>query len=346
MGNPLHTSYNKETSKLFPNSLISSAKIKEIIFDPTQSFSAGVKTVHTYQLAHVPAYRQFSMHIKGSEPLSSSFTDLAYLPVELFRSQNICSDQFKPILRFESSGTTGTVNSIHPVVDGSLYEESIRRSFDLHVGDHRNVVFFALLPSYIERSNSSLIYMIRHLMQLSGHKGGGFYKFDHDRLINDLKAYDGPAKKVLIGVSFALWEMAEKYSNLDLSDTIVIETGGMKGRRKEITREELHDILCQAFNINAIQSEYGMTELLSQAYSKGQGRFKCPPWMKVLVRDPYDPLNVSETGKGALNIIDLANHYSCSFLATNDIGQVYADGTFEVKGRMDGAALRGCNLMF
>ena len=153
-------------------------------------------------------------------------------------------------------------------------------------------------------------------------------------------------KKIIIGVTFALWEMAELYEDLDFSDTIIMETGGMKGRRKEILREELHDILCQSFKVDAIHSEYGMTELLSQAYSKGNGIYNCPPWMKVLVRDPYDPKVVKTSGKGVLNIIDLANLHSCSFLATNDIGEVYEDGSFKVLGRMDNSKLRGCNLMF
>ncbi|MGB3091567.1 MAG: acyl transferase, partial [Chitinophagaceae bacterium] len=246
---------------------------------------------------------------------------------------------------FESSGTTGSINSKHQVKDLSLYEESFTRGFELFYGAVSEWCVIGLLPSYLERKNSSLVYMVEKLIQLSGHSQSGFYLHEFDRLYETLAALEKKQQKtLLIGVTFALLDFAEKYS-LPLQHTVVMETGGMKGRRKEMIRQEVHQLLKTAFQLPVIQAEYGMTELLSQAYSKVDGIFSSPPWMKILVRDEEDPFIVKRTGSGTINVIDLANFYSCSFIATDDVGKVHADGSFEVLGRIDGSDLRGCSLM-
>jgi phenylacetate-coenzyme A ligase PaaK-like adenylate-forming protein len=248
---------------------------------------------------------------------------------------------------FESSGTAGVIPGKNFVNDLSIYDESFIKSFNLFYGDPGEYLIAALLPSYIERGGSSLVYMADKLIKLSRHPLSGFYKGDFKKLLATIKkARDENQKALLLGVSFALLDLAENEAP-ELSGIIVMETGGMKGRRKEMTRSELHSILKEKFNIPVIHSEYGMTELLSQAYSKGEGKFYCPPWMKVLIRDPQDPLSIySETGKnGGINIIDLANINSCSFIATSDLGRLNDDGSFEVLGRFDNSDIRGCNLL-
>jgi hypothetical protein len=294
----------------------------------------------------VEPFRQFASRWPHHGLNSRDLTKLPFLPIELFKTHDILASEQHAAVCFESSGTTGSNPSRHLVADTAIYEQSIKRGFERVYGPLEEYVVFALLPSYLERGHSSLVYMVKNWMDANAQNAGGFYRFNQDKLISDWQAYRGPRRKLLLGVSFALWEMAENHAGLDLSDCVVMETGGMKGRRRELIREELHGILRQAFNLPAVHSEYGMTELLSQAYSAADGIFRCPPWMQVLVRDPYDPYRVATSGKGALNIIDLANLYSCSFIATNDLGEVFADGSFTVAGRMDGSALRGCNLMF
>jgi phenylacetate-coenzyme A ligase PaaK-like adenylate-forming protein len=248
---------------------------------------------------------------------------------------------------FESSGTTGVNPGKHFVTDLSLYEESFLTTFRIFYGNPEEFLITALLPSYTDRAGSSLVYMADKLIKLSHYPESGFYKTNIKELIQTIgKAKNENRKILLLGVSFALLDLAEEYSP-DLSGVIVMETGGMKGRRKEITRTELHSILKSKFNVTSIHSEYGMTELLSQAYSKGDGIFYCPPWMRALIRDTYDPLSViSEPGiTGGINIIDLANINSCSFIATSDLGKLREDGGFEVLGRFDNSDIRGCNLM-
>jgi hypothetical protein len=238
------------------------------------------------------------------------------------------------------------INSKHLVTDVSWYDESFRRAFDLFYGDIKSYCVLALLPSYLEREGSSLIYMAEDLVKASGNPDSGFYLYNHADLYHQLKKQQQAKKPtLLIGVTFALLDFVEQYQ-LNFPELIVMETGGMKGRRKEMIREELHDKLCKRFGVRSIHSEYGMTELLSQAYSKGDGIFNCPPWMKIMTRDTNDPMSsLSGSQTGGINIIDLANINSCSFIATQDLGKVYADGSFEVLGRFDNSDIRGCNLL-
>jgi len=246
---------------------------------------------------------------------------------------------------FTSSGTTGTQVSKHFVPNLKLYEESFNRTFEQFYGPIEDYVVLGLLPSYLEREGSSLIYMVNHFIQNSKYPESGFYLNQWDKLAEKLNVLDQSGKKVLlIGVSFALLDLVENHQ-FSLKNTIIMETGGMKGRRKELIRTELHDQLKKGFGVSKIHSEYGMTELLSQAYSKGDGIFKCPSWMKVLIRDTEDPLTIINHQTGGINIIDLANIKSCSFIATQDLGKVNNDGSFEILGRFDSSDIRGCNLM-
>jgi phenylacetate-coenzyme A ligase PaaK-like adenylate-forming protein len=269
------------------------------------------------------------------------------MPVEFFRSQKVLTATTSYEAIFESSGTTGMTTSRHYVTDLSIYEESFISCFKHFYGPPENYMLAALLPSYAERGNSSLVYMMNKLISTSTEADSGFYINNPEKLINTLlKAKAENRKAILLGVSYALLDLAERYSP-DLSGIIVMETGGMKGRKREITREELHETLKTGFNIETVHSEYGMTELLSQAYSKGEGKYYCPPWMRIIIRDPHDPLTiVDQPGEtGGINIIDLANLNSCAFIATNDLGKLHDDGGFEVLGRFDSNDIRGCNLM-
>lgn len=247
---------------------------------------------------------------------------------------------------FTSSGTTGMITSKHLITDVSWYEESYRNAFSEFYGNIEDYVVLALLPSYLERQGSSLIYMVQDLIQLSNNEESGFYLHNYNELISKLIELDSSGKNVLlIGVTYALLDLIE-LQKFQLKNTIIMETGGMKGRRKELIREELHEILCNGFGVSSIHSEYGMTELLSQAYSLGDGIFQCPNWMNILIRDTEDALTYVQTGKtGGINVIDLANINSCSFLATQDLGKKYANNSFEVLGRFDNSDIRGCNLM-
>jgi hypothetical protein len=251
---------------------------------------------------------------------------------------------------FESSGTTTTVNSRHLVKEVSLYKESFNRAFELFYGKPKDWCILALLPSYLERNNSSLVMMADTLIQQSKYPDSGFYLHNTDDLFEKLKQLESEKQKtLLLGVTFALLDFAEKYP-LSLHCTTVMETGGMKGRKEEMTRQGVHQYLCKQFGLTAIHSEYGMTELLSQAYSSGNGIFKCPPWMKIVIRDEDNPLGIKFNQKnsslnGAINIIDLANIYSCSFIATDDAGKLYPDGSFEIIGRLDYSDIRGCSLL-
>jgi hypothetical protein len=238
------------------------------------------------------------------------------------------------------------VTSSHYVTDVTWYTESFRKAFTLFYGDVKDYTVLALLPSYLEREGSSLIYMATDLIKESAKLDSGFYLYNHEELYGQLKKQRKEEKPtLLIGVTFALLDFTEKY-NLNFPELIVMETGGMKGRRKEMIREELHGLLCKGFGTENIHSEYGMTELLSQAYSKGKGIFNCPPWMKIMIRDPNDPLsNLGNEKTGGINIIDLANINSCSFIATQDLGKIYADNSFEILGRFDNSDIRGCNLL-
>lgn len=315
-----------------------------------EGFASIAGEIFRFQYKNNPVYRSFSnaLHFQGSE--LQNIEHIPYLPIDFFKTQAIKSSVFDPQIVFESSGTTGTVNSRHLVKDLSLYEKSFIKGFEIFYGSIKDYCILGLLPSYLERKNSSLVYMVDRLIRMSGHRDSGFYLYEFDKLMTILERLEQAKQKtILIGVTFALLDFADKILTnghaMQLKHTIIMETGGMKGRRQEMIREEVHQILKKAFKLPAIHSEYGMTELLSQAYSQQDGIFRCPPWMKVLVRDEEDPALISRQGAGLINIIDLANIYSCSFIATDDIGKVYEDGSFEVLGRKDNSDLRGCSLL-
>ncbi len=331
----------------FPGQM--TAALKDSIFEikSREDFWEAALGVFNYQSGQNEIYSQFLNALGKTGGSPESIADVPFLPVEFFRSHKVLTGS-RPVEKvFESSGTTGVLPSKHFVSDLSLYEKSFSKTFRLFYGDPGNYCIIALLPSYTEREGSSLVYMADSLIRDSRHPLSGFYKGNDKALLNALKRSDDRDKKILlIGVSFALLDLAERWSP-DLSGVIVMETGGMKGRRKEIIRQELHEILKERCNISSVHSEYGMTELLSQAYSSGDGIFYCPPWMKVYIRDPQDPFSLySQPGKtGGINIADLANINSCSFIATGDLGSLHEDGGFEVLGRFDNSDIRGCNLM-
>lgn len=276
----------------------------------------------------------------------SELKQIPFLPIEFFKSQQVLSSSHPAVLTFSSSGTTGALTSKHLVADVSWYETSFRLGFEKFYGDIRNYVVLALLPSYQEREGSSLIYMVEDMIRQSGRAKSGFFLNDDENLRQTLRSLcDSGKPTILIGVTFALLDFMEQ-EPLKFPDLIIMETGGMKGRRKEMIREELHLKLREGFGVKKIHSEYGMTELLSQAYSLGDGLFHCPPWMKILIRDTNDPLTILENSQaGGINVIDLANINSCSFIATQDLGKVTGANTFEVLGRFDNADIRGCNLL-
>jgi acyl-protein synthetase LuxE len=309
------------------------------------SFTDLALEIFRFQATGNEVYRSY-LQALNIDPFSiESIDKIPFLPISFFKTHAVTTGAFEPEVIFESSGTTGSVNSRHLVKSTALYVKSFTRAFELFYGEPARFCILGLLPSYLERSSSSLVMMVHELINASGHPTSGFYLYEHEKLQHTLTEVSAGAQPVLlIGVSFALLDFSERFP-LTLHNTIVMETGGMKGRRTELTRMELHQILKQKFSLGAIHSEYGMTELLSQAYSAGDGFFRCPPWMRVVVRDDDDPLSVNQSGKGILNVIDLANVYSCSFIATDDIGIVYDNGSFEVQGRMDNSDVRGCSLM-
>lgn len=331
----------------FSSQVIADHRNKIFSIKDQTSFLETALEIFNYQCINNSVYQDFIKSLGKAHASVKTLSEIPFLPVEFFRNHKIISGDYPVVMIFESSGTTGVTPGKHFITDINLYEESFLNAFRLFYGDPEEFLIAALLPSYVERGNSSLIYMADNLIKKSRQNGSGFYKEDLADLIQTLKqAKKANKKTLLIGVSFALLDLAELISP-DLSGVIVMETGGMKGRRNELTRFELHAILKEKFNVPSIHSEYGMTELLSQAYSKGNGIFYCPPWMKVLIRDPRDPLTIySESGKtGGINIIDLANINSCSFIATGDLGRVHEDGGFEVLGRFDSSDIRGCNLL-
>jgi hypothetical protein len=294
------------------------------------------KIVFNWQAAHNPVYKQWV-------ELNTS-TAIPFLPISFFKTQDVFIGE-KPIHLFESSGTTQDIKSNHWVQDLSLYEASFLEGFKLFYGDPSKYCIIGLLPSYLERKHSSLVYMVDKLIKASGNSESGFYLDDFVKLNEVLQNLEKQNQPVwFIGVSFALTDFAIAFPQ-QLKSTIVLETGGMKGRKEELTRNELHQLLTDNLGVTNIHSEYGMTELLSQAYAIKEGVFKCPPWMKVMVAEEEDPTSIKETGRGVLHIIDLANIYSCCFIATEDIGEVFEDGSFTVLGRLDACARRGCSLL-
>ena len=309
-------------------------------------FNTVALRIFRHQAAYCQVYREFIAGLKIDASQVKSIDDMPFLPIEFFKSQRVVSNNHDVQVIFTSSGTTGITTSSHNVTDVSWYEASFRKAFELFYGDIKDYTVLALLPSYLEREGSSLIYMAADLIKQSQNPDSGFFLYNHEELYKQLiKQQHNNKPTLLIGVTFALLDFVENYS-LNFSELIVMETGGMKGRRKEMIREELHEQLRKGFGVAAIHSEYGMTELLSQAYSKGDGIFNCPPWMRIITRDTNDPITLIKDNKaGGINIIDLANVNSCSFIATQDLGKVYADGSFEVLGRFDNADIRGCNLL-
>jgi len=309
-------------------------------------FETMALDVFLHQYTHNRVYQTFCNHLGAHPQNVQTLQQVPFLPIEFFKSHEIVTGEHRAEKIFTSSGTTGSVVSRHLVADLGLYVKSFQTAFTQFYGPVQQYVVLALLPSYLERDGSSLIHMAQHLIENSGHTESGFYLHDlhalHSLLL-DLESAN--VKTLLLGVTFALLDFAEQYP-MPLKNTLIMETGGMKGRRKEMIREEVHKILCHAFSVPEIHSEYGMTELLSQAYSKGKGIFRGPPWMKILTRDTEDPLSFQISGKtGGINVIDLANIHSCSFIATQDLGKVYEDGSFEILGRFDHSDIRGCNLM-
>ena len=302
--------------------------------------------VFRYQHQNNLVYREFCAFLNTDVQKVKSLQQIPFLPIQFFKSHNVVSTPDAVQETFTSSGTTGMITSKHFVTDVSLYKQSYRLAFSEFYGNIEDYAVLALLPSYLERSGSSLIYMVKDLIELSNNEHSGFYLNNYDELISKLIELDNSGQNViLIGVTYALLDLIEKQS-FQLKNTIIMETGGMKGKRKEIIREELHGILCQGFGVSSIHSEYGMTELLSQAYSLGNGIFECPTWMQILVRNTEDALTYIDYGKtGGVNVIDLANINSCSFIATQDLGKKYANNSFEILGRFDNSDIRGCNLM-
>lgn len=310
-------------------------------------FDALALEVFKFQYRNVSVYRQFCDGIGRGPDRVLKVEDIPFLPVQFFKTFDIIAEGLAPEKIFGSSTTTGAQPSRHLVADLGLYTESYRKAFNRFYGDMSGTCLLALLPSYMERGTSSLLYMADDLIRISANPLSGFILNEMDTLRRRILAAQAAGQPViLLGVTYALLDFAEQQP-MDLSGAIIMETGGMKGRRAEMTREEVHRQLKEAFRAKVVHSEYGMTELLSQAYSKGEGIFSCPPWMRVLARDIHDPLSPMPAGRtGALNIIDLANLYSCSFIAVDDLGRVYEDGRFEVMGRLDSAEIRGCNLMY
>lgn len=310
----------------------------------SQDFESTALDIFQYQYKSIPIYKEFCDLLNCNYQSVKSIFDIPFLPIQFFKS-HIISDAKNSNKIFSSSGTTGSVLSKHYIANINLYKESFTNAFNQFFGNPNEYVILALLPSYLEREGSSLVYMVNELIDKSENPESGFYLNNTDELIEKLNKLEALGKKtLLLGVSYALLDLIEKQS-FQLKHTTIMETGGMKGRRKEMIKEELHTVLKKGFGLSTIHSEYGMTELLSQAYSTGEGVYKCPPWMKVLTRDSEDALSLINGKTGGINVIDLANYHSCSFIATQDLGKVNDDESFEILGRFDVSDIRGCNLM-
>lgn len=309
-------------------------------------FEACCLEIFKFQARNCEVYAKYLALVNVNVDSVSRVADIPFLPIEFFKIHNIMSSGKPPQVVFSSSGTTGSTPSKHNVADVSIYEQSFRTAFEQFYGSPEQLAVLALLPSYSEREGSSLIYMVDDLIRQSKHPMSGYFLYNHEELHSALQQLKASGKKtLLIGVTYALLDFVANHQT-DFPALLVMETGGMKGRRLEMIREEVHARLCKGFNVPCIHSEYGMTELLSQAYSKGNGLFLCPPWMNVLIRDTNDPFSLLSIGRtGGINVIDLANIYSCAFIATQDLGRVHTDGRFEVLGRFDQSDIRGCNLL-
>lgn len=310
-----------------------------------QDFENKALKVFAFQAENNRVYQEFITHLGIDCSTIHSLEQIPFLPISFFKSHAVVCGATPTAITFSSSGTTGSQTSQHQVTDLRIYENSFLNAFRLFYGDISDYTLLALLPTYAEREGSSLIYMVDHFIS-KAQPGSGYYLYKHRELADHLTQLKAEKKKViLLGVTYALLDFLEQFQ-IHFPELIVMETGGMKGKRKEMVREELHQVLCKGFGVEHIHSEYGMTELLSQAYSKGNGIFECPPWMHIQIRDTNDPLQLVSKGKsGGINVIDLANIYSCAFIATQDLGRINPDGTFEVLGRFDHSDIRGCNLM-
>lgn len=315
----------------------------KLFTDDSVDFMELASDIYKYQSLENPVYRQF-LKLTGKENAKiEDVSDFPFMPISFFKTNEVKSGNWKHALYFESSTSSGSIPSIHLVSDLNHYLKNTELCYEYFYGDVSDYCYFALLPSYLERNTSSLIYMIRHFIELS--RCGKFYKDDYEEFYKDVRDYNGGKKIIIFGVTYALMQFCDKFS-LEGEFTI-IETGGMKGRGEELPRDAVHDILKNGFNTDAIFSEYGMTELFSQAYSSNSGIFNLPPSMKILIQDIYDPYNYLQTGKqGKINIVDLANIDSCCFISTDDLGVIGADGSFKILGRTDSSDVRGCNLLF
>lgn len=302
--------------------------------------------VFNHQAKNCQVYKEYISHLRINPKDISSSAQIPFLPISFFKTHKVVSSTDAPEIVFSSSGTTGMVQSQHLVTSVKVYEQSFNLAFEQFYGKIENTCLLALLPSYLERDGSSLIYMVDALLKQSKHPDSGYFLHNHDDLYHKLqKLQQTNQKTILIGVTYALLDFIEQHK-LHFPNLIVMETGGMKGKRKEMVREELHQLLQEGFGVNTIHSEYGMTELLSQAYSSGIGIFNSPAWMKIYLRDTNDPLSLAPNNRtGGINVIDLANINSCAFIATQDLGRLFPDGSFEVLGRFDNADIRGCNLL-
>ena len=312
------------------------------------NFEAEALRLFQFQYAQNNIYRAYCDALNVNPDAVNCLEKIPFLPIQFFKTHTLKTTEFESALIFESSTTTGMIPAKHHLLSPDLYTQSFETCFDMFYGKPENYCILGLLPSYLERKNSSLVYMVNALIEKSQHPQSGFYLYDLYALASVLSTLELRAEPViLIGVTYALLDFAEKFP-MPLSHCHLVETGGMKGRRQELTREEVHEILQQKFRVPTVHSEYGMAELLSQAWSKGNGIFECPPWMKVLPRAEDDPLTIlapDAKRNAVLNIIDLANQYSCAFIATEDMGLVFPDGRFKITGRLDQSDLRGCGLM-
>ena len=304
-------------------------------------FAEAALETFRFQAAHCGIYREYVERIGVRAEEVTDWRAIPMLPIGFFKWRDVYCGDRQPEKVFTSSNTGGTEASRHSMRSLALYERAFTEAFSQFYGAPQSLSLYCLLPNYLERGGSSLVYMCDRLIAAAG--GGGFYLDQYGKLLDDISR--DPRPKILLGVSYALWELAERFP-VPLHDTVVMETGGMKGRREELPKDEFHRILCDAFGVPAIHSEYGMAELTSQAYSAGGGIFRCPPWMRVAVRDVNDPFDrLGEGVRGGLDIIDLANRWSCAFISTQDVGRVAADGSFTVEGRIDRSDIRGCNLL-
>lgn len=326
--------------------MLDELKNKVFKIDSESSFNQVALAIFKWQSSMNKTYVDYLRFLRVNPNTIQHYTDIPFLPIQFFKSKKITTGEFNPETLFTSSGTTGNQTSIHYVKDLAIYQSSFTQGFERFYGSIKEYCFLALLPNYLERTGSSLVYMADIFVTKTKQNGSGFYLYEHAELYNKLEELKSKGQKTcLIGVSFALLDFIESYS-IDWPELIVMETGGMKGRKKEITRTDLHYLLKKGFGVSAIHSEYGMTELLSQAYAKKDGYFSAPPWMKFLLRDTTDPLSYIKHGKtGGINVIDLANIHSCSFIATDDLGKQLANDSIEVLGRFDNSDVRGCNLM-